>query len=258
MKDFIKQIALNKPIYQLCYRYVNFYRNDNNGNPHSNGEFNFLRNYLSNKPELVIFDVGANIGEWTLFAHTLNQEAEIHCFEPCSNTFSVLQKKVSNLSSQKIKVNHLALGAQSENLEMLVYGETSALNSLYNRQVLGQAMARESIQVDSLDIYCQRHNIKHINFCKLDVEGHELEVLKGARKMLSNEAIDLIQFEYGGTYIDARILLKDVFEFFQNFSYRLFKILPKKIQPVDSYTVDLETFQYSNWIALLNRDRPLQ
>jgi len=254
MKEFIKQIALNKHIYQACYRYVNFYKNDNNGNPHSNGEFDFLRCYLSNKPELIIFDVGANIGEWTSFAHTLNSEAEIHCFEPCSNTFSVLEKTISTLSTQKIKLNHFALGAKPGDLEILVYGETSALNSIYNRQVLGESVAKELIRVDTLDIYCQRHNIQRVNFCKIDVEGHELEVLKGAKQLISNGAIDLIQFEYGGTYIDARILLKDIFEFFQDSPYRLFKILPKKIQPVSSYTVDLETFQYSNWVALLNRD----
>lgn len=258
MKDLIKKIALNKYIYQACYRYVNFYRNDNNGNPYTNGEFEFLRRYSLNQPEFLIFDVGANIGEWTSFAHALNPEAEIHCFEPCSNTFSVLEETISSLSSQKIKVNHVALGAKPENLEILVYGETSALNSIYNRQVLGQSMAKELIRVDTLDLYCQRHKIQRVNFCKLDVEGHELEVLKGAKQLISNGAIDLIQLEYGGTYIDARILLKDIFEFFQDFPYRLFKILPTKIQPVSSYTVDLETFEYSNWIALLNRDNPLQ
>lgn len=266
MKELIKKNILSKHIYQLCNRYVDFYRNDNNGNPSSNGEFELLLRHLVNPSKLglvtqsspVIFDIGAHVGEWTTFAHTSNREAIIHCFEPCSRTFSVLEKTLSNLSTHNITANHQALGSEPGKLEMVVYSETSALNSLYNRDVLGASIAREQVDINTLDSYCQNNDVLHINFCKLDVEGHELEVLKGAKQMLTRGAIDLIQFEYGGTYIDARILLKDVFEFFQSLPYQLFKILPHKIQPVSSYTVDLESFKYSNWVALVNRNSNLQ
>lgn len=254
LKALVKPVLRSDRLYQLCNRYVNFYRNDNNGNPHNNGEFALLQRTLSPANAPIVFDIGANVGEWALQVQRLNRSAHIHCFEPCADTFATLQANLSQQLGHPITANHLALGSTPDSLELQIYGATSALNSLYSRAVLGQVLERQVIQVDTIDRYCQRQQIDRIHFCKLDVEGHELEVLKGAEQLISAGAIDVIQFEYGGTYIDAGILLKDIFEFFASSPYRLFKMFPNALQAVASYHVGLETFQYSNWVALRDSD----
>ena len=72
---------------------------------------------------------------------------------------------------------------------------------------------------------------------KIDVEGHELFVLKGAKKMLSKSRIDYIQFEYGHAAMAARVMLLDIVNFFQAYGYHIYLIHPKGIKP----------FMYSPW-----------
>ena len=85
---------------------------------------------------------------------------------------------------------------------------------------------------------------------KVDVEGHELEVFKGAQEMLAHKSIKRIQFEYGGCNIDSRVLLKDLFDFFQSYGYSLFKLFPHELRHVPRYDQRLENFQYQTWVVL--------
>jgi hypothetical protein len=92
--------------------------------------------------------------------------------------------------------------------------------------------------------------VQFIDFLKVDVEGHELEVFKGTKEMLGKGAIKYIQFEYGGCNIDARMLLKDLFNFFLPYHYTLYKIYPHELRHVPRYDQRLENFQYQNWVAV--------
>ncbi|MBK8637482.1 MAG: hypothetical protein IPN92_04070 [Chromatiaceae bacterium] len=77
-----------------------------------------------------------------------------------------------------------------------------------------------------------------------------MSVLQGAARMLEQERIERIQFEYGGTFIDARILLKDLFDILTPFDYHLYKIHPNRLVAADRYEQRFENFQYQNWVAL--------
>lgn len=68
--------------------------------------------------------------------------------------------------------------------------------------------------------------------------------------MLESKHITVIQFEYGGCNIDAGVLLKDIFGFFQRFVYTFYKISPKELRPVVRYDQQLENFQYRNWAVI--------
>ena len=89
-----------------------------------------------------------------------------------------------------------------------------------------------------------------IDFVKIDVEGHELEVLKGMKNLLSQYSVGSIQFEYGGTFIDARVFLKDIWELFRDLRYEFYKVFPNNLMKIERYNQSLETFQYQNWLVL--------
>ncbi len=72
----------------------------------------------------------------------------------------------------------------------------------------------EQIQLSTLDTYCNTQNISHIDLLKLDVEGHELDVLDGAKDMFAKAAIDMVTFEFGGCNIDTRTFFQDFWYFF--------------------------------------------
>jgi hypothetical protein len=85
---------------------------------------------------------------------------------------------------------------------------------------------------------------------KVDVEGHELPVFMGAEKMLSEQKISVIQFEYGGCNLDSRVFLSDIWGFLESYGYGIAKIHPNGLHHYDGYEQRLEAFKYSNWVAL--------
>ncbi|MBU0568951.1 FkbM family methyltransferase [bacterium] len=93
-----------------------------------------------------------------------------------------------------------------------------------------------------------RHNIKNISFIKIDTEGHEVAVLKGAQNLINHQLIGMIQFEYGGTFLDSRTTLRDVYNILSK-NYIISHVLPNGILPLP-YSNILETYRYSNWLVI--------
>ncbi len=134
---------------------------------------------------------------------------------------------------------------------MFVFDEASGANSLYHRVGTStEQHSEETVRLSTFDDYCASGNIERVDFVKIDVEGHELSVLRGAKRMLNEGRVGVVQFEYGGCYIDARVLLKDIWQLVDEAKqgYAFYKIFPDRLERVDEYKQTLETFQYSNWI----------
>ncbi len=241
--------ADNEALYRFCRKYVDRYNSDNNDRMQSNGELEFMRQALQGAH--VVFDVGANVGNWVRAALSINPEAEYHCFEPSAATYRAL---VNEALPSNVKTNNCGLGAKDGEAPLFVFDDGSGTNSLYRREGIGTTQPRrDNIRLITIDRYCDQHDIAHVDFVKLDVEGHELAVLHGARRMLSEGRINVVQFEYGGTYIDARILLKDIWDYVDevNQSYSFFKLYPEGLCAIPAYRQTMETFKYSNWAIRL-------
>lgn len=246
IKTFVDRLPISNPLYRFCRRYVNRYDGQNNADMRSNGELHWLREVLPTCS--TVFDVGANVGEWTTFALGINPKLSVHCFEPSQATYCLLEAQAFG---GDVILNQKGLGALSGECSLYVYAEGAGSNSIYQRTALNLAQTHtEQIQVETLDEYCERQHITNIDFLKIDVEGHELDVLKGAIVMLAKGRIRRIQFEYGGTYIDARILLKDMFDLLISYGYQIYKIYPDGLRLVQRYDQRLENFQYQNFAAL--------
>ena len=130
-------------------------------------------------------------------------------------------------------------------------------NSLYKRYgIKKEAQEKEQVAMDTLENYCRGKNIKKIDFVKIDTEGHELEVLKGMKSLLKENRIKMIQFEYGGCNLDARVFLKDIFDFFKDLDYKIYKIFPNEVKLIESYGQYLDNFQYANYVAVQKKINP--
>jgi FkbM family methyltransferase len=152
----------------------------------------------------MIFDVGAHIGQTTNELSLHFPEAEIYSFEPYSIVYSELQKRFR--ASTKIKTFNLALGASNGN-ERLFINSDSLTNSLLpgatDHSVFVSAKLREkiasisssTIRVSRLDTFCHERLINHIDLLKIDVQGYEDFVLKGAKNMLDPAHIRFIFLE---------------------------------------------------------------
>lgn len=218
------------------------------------GEVQVIKNIINKG--YVVFDVGANVGDWT--AEVLNQghEVEVHLFEPIPHVY---KKLIKNLDKQLI-FNNLGVGKKEEVKTFYYYEPNPMLSTFYRRvdvEKQGWLNPPKEITVltTTIDNYCQRHDIKRINFLKIDVEGGELDVLYGARYFLETGRIDYLQFEYGGTYIDSKTTLKQAFEYLQKFRYSIFKILPDRLEYKPTFLPEDENFEFSNFLAVNERFR---
>jgi FkbM family methyltransferase len=242
----------NDQIYLFCKRYVDNYNSENNYDTKTNGELHAMKKFL---PKIsVLFDVGANIGEWTFNALKINPFLEVHCFEP---SFETYKRLISRDFAANVICNNLGLSSIKQDLLLYAITENSRMSSVYKRSGLEDRYSltkegTEIVSMETLDRYCNQRNIKEIGFLKLDIEGHELEALKGASGLLSRGAVKIIQFEYGGCNIDARVFLKDFFELFKDLPYHFYKIFPDKLKYMERYSQSLENFQYQNWLILHN------
>lgn len=235
-------------VYRIARRIVNRRQGENDGDITRNGELRLLRAVLPKAR--VVFDVGANVGDWTEAALAINSALQIHCFEPSPATFKVL---ASHRFPADVHLNAVGLGAEAGMVDFFVFGEAMGANSLYNRQGTDAVVQRkETVAITTLDDYAATQNIAQIDFVKVDVEGHEAAVIKGARRLLDEGRIGMLQFEYGGSYIDARVLLKDIYDLVSaaRARYRFFKIMPHGLQPMPEYRQTFENFQYANFLMV--------
>jgi FkbM family methyltransferase len=235
-----------KPLYRFCREYSDRFMGENNGAIETNGELRYLKQCIQKCS--VVFDVGANRGEWTKLALTLNPLISVHCFEPIKEMFSLL---LTNSFPSNVTSNNMGLSSESGRKDIYL-----GVQSLYARTGLNAGWRisspgkPERIDLTTLDDYCMEKNINKIDLLKCDVEGHEYSVFLGGKKMLSEGKIDRIQFEYGGCFIDARVLLKDIFELLTGFNYSIYKIMPKGLLPIPEYDQRLENFTYKNFAAV--------
>jgi FkbM family methyltransferase len=222
---------------------------DNNCDMHTNGEMRLVRNSLAGRAGVIVFDVGANKGTWCASVLDINPLAEIHCFEPCHSTF---EKLMSRDFPGNAVLNRVGLSSCSRDQKMFVFGESHSKNSLHPRHDR-EPKRYEKVRLKTLVDYCAEGGIEFIDYLKIDVEGHEFAVLLGAERMLSEQRIQVVQFEYGEGYISAGVLLKEVVDYVDSFKYDLYKIMPRGLAPIREYSSKLESFLNSNYV-LLSRD----
>jgi len=151
---------------------------------------NDLAFWTRGQPVEVIFDIGANAGQTVDRFKGYFPDARIEAFEPVSATFDTLQNRVGNLS--EVHCHPFALGETNETKRIRLEPD-SCLNSLSNEvatETAGDSV--EQISIQTLDAFCEKENIRHIDILKTDTEGYDFEVLEGGKSLLNRQGVDFI------------------------------------------------------------------
>lgn len=209
----------------------------------------------STSEPLCIFDVGANKGQFLnmILGGLQNISYTIHAFEPSEKTFGMLSENFKH--SPNVLLNNFGLGKTPGEFSLFYDKVGSGMASLSNRRLDHFGIdfnLSEEVKIETLEKYCERHSIQNIDLLKLDVEGHEIDVLNGGEKMFYNKKIQMISFEFGGCNIDSRTFFQDFWYFFKEHgNYDIFRITPTGyLMPILEYQEIYEQFRTTNFLAI--------
>jgi FkbM family methyltransferase len=182
--------------------------------------------YFSLPDDAIIYDIGANIGSMTLKFAQLAQKGSVYAFEPTNYAFNKLltnvelnpelshrivpiQRFVSNHSEIKHKIK-----AHSS---WRIDGKYVDANPLHG----GIIKSAESVPVITIDYFCREREITRVNLIKIDTDGHEYSILRGAQKSLGR-FLPYIIFEIGIYVMEERgISFEQYYDYLSSFDYTL-------------------------------------
>ncbi|MDH4227404.1 MAG: FkbM family methyltransferase [Deltaproteobacteria bacterium] len=197
----------------------------------------------------VLFDVGANEGEYSrLLVSHFPGDSRIYAFEPSKRTFERLTAAVKDLPT--VTCHNAGLGSIKGTLTLHYNIDGSDQASVHGKRSGQAGEVSETVTITTIDAFCRDNGIKKIDFMKIDVEGHELEVLKGAASMLEANAIDYIQFEFGKPNIESRTFFRDFYDMLSP-RYEIYRVLKDGVRRIDRYRELHEVFVVvTNFLAV--------
>lgn len=214
-----------------------------------NGERDLLQR-AKLPPDPVVFDVGANVGDWTQMAKSILPGATIHSFEMNRRTAEILEQNCRGLADTH--VHPIGLGEHNHTAEFHSYeGEQSVLSSLRANLYPDFNPVRREATIVTGDSFCREHGLTRIDFLKIDAEGADYDVLSGFSGMLASRAISVIQFEHeGGRYI------RDFFELLTPHGYTIGKLYANYVD-FREHDISMERFLGPNYIAVPTSEKTL-
>lgn len=207
----------------------------NNCDPATNGERVF---YESIRKDIrTIFDIGCRSD--SMFT---DFEGEVHYFDPVPGSIGHLEKQPNKNTVSWF--NSFGLG--DENKVSYYYPKYQSFYNRITSTFFDDDANKYLLEIRRADEYIRRNNIESIDFVKIDTEGYELSVLKGFGDTLAN--VRILQFEYGGTFLDSNTNLIDVIDYLKPFGFQEFYYLtPHGRRRITDF---IDHYQYCNIVSI--------
>jgi FkbM family methyltransferase len=192
-----------------------------------------LLSVINKNVELCI-DVGGNKGSYTEEI-IKKSNCSVIIFEPSNTNAKHLKEKFIN--NNKVKIEQFALSNINSKTHLFSDFDGSPKASLTKRKIdyLGINFSlTENIETIRFEDYWKdKLGKKNIDIFKLDIEGHEIDALKGVGEAINY--IKIIQFEFGGCNIDTKTYFRDLWFFFKEKNFDLFRISPLGLIKIINY-----------------------
>jgi len=184
----------------------------------------------------IVFDVGCRND--TLFNKF---SGEVHYFDPVKEFIDDLKTQPNINSKSYFNI----FGLSVENKDMFYYPKYESFHDRFVSCGTSDDANKFTLSVRKASDYIEEHNITQIGFLKIDTEGHEFDVLKGFGDKI--KIVKVIQFEYGGTYLDNGVNLKDVIGYLKSCGFEGFAYLKQNgMETLRNYD---DHYQYSNIVC---------
>lgn len=262
-------MARNTTLTRLAWRfgrklYMHARGEERYGTVDRNGEAHAIRSMLTSTSDiekLVVFDIGANQGDWTknlLLAtpemRRIPARLALHAFEPVPATAKMYQAHIDALPGDKaVTLHEFAMSDAPGYAQIGVYEAGAGTNSLHFDRDTRPTETILKIALSSIDVFISEQDLDRVHYAKCDTEGHDAKVIKGAQKSLSRGAIDVLQFEYNHRWVLGRAFLKDIFDLIEPLPYNLAKINETGITLYEEWHPELDRFFQSNYVLVHDR-----
>lgn len=200
--------------------------------------------------DFVVFDIGANVGEYSKAVLANCSNARVFAFEPNPPAFKLLER----MKSERLSVHNFGLGSKSQQSEIFEYEFSSGSGhaTLYKDVIekeLGKSSKSEPVLIRKIDDVIEELGVERIHLLKIDTEGHELYVIQGAAAALKASMIDLIQFEFNSMNVASRVFMRDFYDLLPDFEF--FRIIRDGWVPMGPYKASThEIFAIHDVVAI--------
>jgi FkbM family methyltransferase len=213
---------------------------------------NVLPKYIKNDGNTILFDVGANVGNYNQLIHKKFNKASLYSFEPNPITY----KKLEVNKSLKSHAFNIGLGDKKGEFVLHLFEEildsehASLIKEVHNNRK--ETPKEIIVQIDTLDDFVIKNNISKIDFLKIDTEGYEFSVLSGGSKLLKENKVSVIQFEFNEMNVHSRTFFLDFHKLLSE-NFHLFRLSKGKLIDLSHYDTFFEIFKFQN-IICINKD----
>ncbi|MBS1525978.1 MAG: FkbM family methyltransferase [Bacteroidetes bacterium] len=172
----------------------------------------------------VIYDVGANIGTWTMLAKSFFKDAQVHAFEPLPVHTAKFAENTRNLAD--VHLHKFCLGNADTNAVINVssFSDSSSIleaTSLEYEQFQIKKVDDVQVEVKKLSTLIAQKILPPPDLIKLDVQGFELEVLKGAEDQLAHASYIISEVSFKEYYKNQALFL-DIANYLSGYNFRIY------------------------------------
>ncbi len=173
----------------------------------------------------LVFDVGANVGQSAIKFKEAFPDTRLYCFEPVKRTFDVLKKNTAVFSD--IFCHNFALSSSYGEATIYVTSQSTTSSLIKPTDFLRS----EVVDIQTINRFVLENHIERIDLLKIDTEGFDLNVLKGAENMLSTGQISFVLIEVGFQPGDtSHVLLEDISSYLFAKGFALFGIYEQRLE----------------------------
>jgi FkbM family methyltransferase len=237
---------LQKQISQLV-KILNILQGKGWGTAKTEREVQFILSKIA-RPDIVV-DVGGNIGDWTASLLKYSKPKQIYVIEPSKANHEILKKRFGQ--NLQVAIIPKALSDKDGDAPLYANESGSGLASLHQRRLNHFGIPHdevEKVEMMSVARFLSDFCIQRIDVLKLDIEGHELSVLKAIPNDFWDK-INAIQFEFGGCNIDSRTFFQD-FWYLLSPKFDFYRMSPMGLIAIPQYRELDETFSTTNYLCI--------
>ncbi|WP_027368378.1 FkbM family methyltransferase [Desulfocurvibacter africanus] len=276
--------AINGDPEQLCKDFLEFYGNNlskllsvdnyafhrhlfnlsvhglgilNYQNEYISGERHFLQAVLGLSESPVVLDVGANVGKYSRLVKKCKPNAAVYAFEPHPESYATLSASAAEMDFEAF---NLGMSDAEGALPIFDYADAhgSSHATLYKDVIeknFGKPSASRQVRLTTLDSFLAEKRLECATLLKIDTEGHELQVLRGARESILAGRFGVVQIEFNEMNVYSSTFFKDIIDIFPG--HYFFRLLPDGLAHLGDYRpLTHELFAFQN-IAILPKGSPL-